>query len=396
MAIAADIQRAMEDSSWIRRMFELGIQLRQERGAENVFDLSLGNPIAEPPPQFFDELRSFAAADSPGAHRYMPNSGYVETRQAVADALSDETGLSYGADHVVMTVGAAAALNVVVHSLCDRDDEVVILAPYFAEYLFYATSHGAKPVVVRCDEHFIPDLAELESKLSARTKMVIVNSPNNPSGAMYPASLIEVLADLLRTKSAEFGTEIFLVSDEPYRKILFDEHAYPFPQLAYERTITVTSHAKDLAMPGDRIGYIAVHPEYDDGGLLMDALIFCNRVLGFVNAPAIMQHLVRNLQTVTIDTTDYQQKRDYLYDVLTSAGYEVRKPEGAFYMFPKSPVEDEMELVAALQRHGVLVVPGRGFGMEGYFRISYCVEQRELEGAAPGFAAAMSELTGGG
>ena len=395
MAIAADIQRAMEDSSWIRRMFELGIQLRQERGAENVFDLSLGNPIAEPPPQFFDELRSFAATDSPGAHRYMPNSGYIETRQAVADALSDETGLSYGADHVVMTVGAAAALNVVVHSLCDRDDEVIILAPFFAEYLFYATSHGAKPVVVGCDENFIPDLAELEDKLSARTKMVIVNSPNNPSGAMYPASLIEVLADLLRTKSAEFGTEIFLVSDEPYRKILFDEHAYPFPQLAYERTITVTSHAKDLALPGDRIGYIAVHPEYDDGGLLMDALIFCNRVLGFVNAPAIMQHLVRNLQTVTIDTTDYQQKRDYLYDVLTSAGYEVRKPEGAFYMFPKSPVEDEMELVAALQRHGVLVVPGRGFGMDGYFRISYCVEQRELEGAAPGFAAAMSELTGG-
>ncbi len=394
MAVAADIERAMEDSSWIRRMFELGIQLRQERGPENVFDLSLGNPIAEPPPQFFDELRTYAAAAAPGVHRYMPNPGYVETRQAVADALSDETGLSYGADHVVMTVGAAAALNVVIHSLCDRDDEVVILTPFFAEYLFYATNHAATPVVVGCDADFIPDLDELASKLSRRTKLVIVNSPNNPSGAMYPESFISPLAELLRSKSAEFGTEIFLVSDEPYRKILFDEHAYPFPQLAYERTITVTSHAKDLALPGERIGYIAVHPDYDDGGSLMDALIFCNRVLGFVNAPAIMQHLVRNLQTVTIDTTDYQRKRDYLYEVLTSAGYEVRKPEGAFYMFPKSPVADEMELVAALQRQGVLVVPGRGFGMEGYFRISYCVEQRELEGAAPGFAAAMSELTG--
>ena len=394
MAIAADIQRAMEDSSWIRRMFELGIQLRQERGPENVFDLSLGNPIAEPPPQFFDELRSFAASDAPGVHRYMPNSGYVETRQAVADALSDETELNYRADHVVMTVGAAAALNVVIHSLCNRDDEVVILTPYFAEYLFYATNHAARPVVVGCDDDFMPDLDELERQLSTRTKMVIVNSPNNPSGAMYPGSFIESMADLLRRKSREFGTEIFLVSDEPYRKILFDEHAYPFPQLAYEQTITVTSHAKDLALPGDRIGYIAVHPDYDDGGELMNALIFCNRVLGFVNAPAIMQHLVRNLQTVTIDTTDYQRKRDYLYDVLTSSGYEVRKPEGAFYMFPQSPVENEMELVAALQRQGVLVVPGRGFGMEGYFRISYCVEQRELEGAAPGFAAAMSELTG--
>ena len=191
MAIAAEIQRAMQDSSWIRRMFELGIALRQERGAENVFDLSLGNPITEPPPQFFDELRNYAAAAAAGAHRYMPNAGYVETRQAVADALSDETGLAYGAEHIVMTVGAAAALNVVVHSLCDRDDEVVILTPFFAEYLFYATSHAAKPVVVGCDADFMPDLEDLASKLSARTKVVIVNSPNNPSGAMYPASLIE-------------------------------------------------------------------------------------------------------------------------------------------------------------------------------------------------------------
>ena len=393
MAIATDIQRAMEDSSWIRRMFELGIQLRQERGAENVFDLSLGNPVVEPPAQFFDELRNFADNDAQGVHRYMPNAGYVETRQAVADALSDETGLTYGPNHIVMTAGAAAALNVVVHALCDRDDEVIILAPYFAEYLFYATNHAARPVVVGCDDDFIPDLDELESKLSNRTKIVILNSPNNPSGAMYPAPFIAALAELLRAKSSEFGTEILLVSDEPYRKILFDEHTYPFPQNSYERTITVTSHAKDLALPGDRIGYIAVHPDYDDGGQMMDALIFCNRVLGFVNAPAIMQHLVRNLQTVTIDTTDYQRKRDELYDVLTTAGYEVRKPEGAFYMFPKSPVADEMQLVQALQRQGVLVVPGRGFGMPGYFRISYCVEQRELEGAAPGFAAAIAELT---
>ena len=201
MAIAADIQRAMEDSSWIRRMFELGIQLRQERGLENVFDLSLGNPIAEPPLQFFDELRDFAGNSAPGVHRYMPNAGYVETRQAVADALSDETGLSYSPDHIVMTVGAAAALNVVVHSLCDRDDEVVILTPFFAEYLFYATNHGARPVVVGCDEDFTPDLDELEGKLSECTKIVVVNSPNNPSGAMYPASFVDALANLLRAKS---------------------------------------------------------------------------------------------------------------------------------------------------------------------------------------------------
>ena len=395
MAIAAEIQRGMEDSSWIRRMFELGIELRRERGAENVFDLSLGNPVTEPPAEFFDELRRVAANDAPGAHRYMPNAGYVETRQAVAEALSEETGLRYGANDIVMTVGAAAALNVIVHALCNRDDEVIIFTPYFGEYFFYATSHGARPVVVGCDADFTPDLDELERKLSPRTRLVIVNSPNNPSGAMYPQSFIQELARLLAAKSSEFGSDIFLVSDEPYRRILFDEHVYPFPQHSYRRTLTVTSHAKDLALPGERIGYIAVHPDYaatDEGAQLLDALIFCNRVLGFVNAPAIMQRVVRNLQRVAVNASGYRRKRDYLYETLSAAGYEVRKPEGAFYMFPKSPVADELELVAALQRHGVLVVPGRGFGMPGHFRISYCVEQRELEGAAPGFAAAISEL----
>ena len=392
MTIAADVQRHMEDSSWIRRMFELGIALKRERGDDNVFDLSLGNPVAEPPPQFFDELRRFAESPAPGAHRYMPNAGYVETRQAVADALSAETGLAYSADHVVMTVGAAAALNVIVRAICNPGDQIAILTPFFGEYMFYILGRDAEPLVIGCGEDFLPDLAELEQKLSARTRLVILNSPNNPSGAIYPRAFVDSLAQLLDRKSEQFGSDIFLVSDEPYRKIIYDDQQYPFPQQAYRRTITVTSHAKDLGLAGDRIGYLALHPEYENATELLDAFIFCNRVLGFVNAPAIMQHLVRNLQDVTIDIADYQAKRDYLYGVLTEAGYRVRKPEGAFYMFPESPVADELELVDALQRHGVLVVPGRGFGMPGHFRISYCVQQRELEGAAPGFHAAIREL----
>ena len=297
-----------------------------------------------------------------------------------------------GPQHVLMTCGAAAALNVAIRSLCDPGDEVVVLTPYFAEYLFYPGNHGAVPVVVGCNEAFTPDLDDLERKLTPRSKVVILNSPNNPAGVIYPQSFVADLAALLRRKSDELGVDIYLISDEPYRRIIYDGLGYPFPQHEYERTITATSHAKDLALPGDRIGYLAVHPACEEAGDLMDAFAFCNRVLGFVNAPAIMQHLVRGLQHVTVDVSDYQAKRDYLCDMLTSAGYRLRKPEGAFYLFPQSPVENEMLLIEALQEEGVLVVPGRGFGMPGYFRISYCVKQATLEGAAPGFRAAIHKL----
>jgi aspartate aminotransferase len=396
MAIASQIKQYMADSSWIRRMFELGIAMKRERGEENVFDLSLGNPVMEPPPEFMIEMRRLLDEMPTGSHRYMPNAGYTETRAAVASALAEETGLPYGPEHVMMTVGAGGGINAVLHALCEPEDEVVIFAPFFAEYLFYAVNHGAKSVAVGCDSDFTPDLAELEAKITPRTKVVMVNSPNNPSGRVYPGTFIRDLGELLQRKGQELGTEIYLLSDEPYRKIIFDNQPYPFPQLAYDKTITVTSHSKDLALPGERIGYVAVHPGYEGGAELMDAFVFCNRVLGFVNAPAMMQHVVRALQHVTVDVSDYQKKRDYLYDVLTEAGYRVFKPEGAFYMFPESPVEDEMLLVEALQRHSVLVVPGRGFGMPGYFRISYCVDQRVLEGAAPGFRAVAKELGAAG
>ena len=392
MAIASQIKKYMADSSWIRRMFELGITMKHERGEENVFDLSLGNPVVEPPPEFMAEMRRLLDELPPGSHRYMPNAGYTETRAAVATALAEETGLAYSPEHVLMTVGAGGGINAVLHALCEPGDEVVIFAPFFAEYLFYAANHGAKCVTVGCDAQFTPDLNELETKITARTKAVMVNSPNNPSGRVYPASFVHNLGVLLERKGRELDTDIYLLSDEPYRKIIFDHQSYPFPQLAYDKTITITSHSKDLALPGERIGYVAVHPDYEGGSELMDAFVFCNRVLGFVNAPALMQHAIRALQRVTVDVSDYQQKRDYLHGVLTEAGYQVFKPEGAFYMFPESPVKDEMQLVEALQRHGVLVVPGRGFGMPGYFRISYCLDQNVLEGAAPGFQAVAKEF----
>ena len=280
----------------------------------------------------------------------------------------------------------------VIHALCDPGDEVLILSPYFAEYLFYASNHNALPVVVKPDASLLPDIEDLKSKISPRTKLLILNSPNNPSGVIYPESVIEAISKILIEKEHELGVKIYLVSDEPYRRIIFDGYKYPFPQHYYERTITVTSHAKDLALPGERIGYLALHPQIEHHETLMDAFVFCNRVLGFVNAPAIMQHVVSKLQNVTVEVDDYQAKRDFLFSVLMEAGYEVRKPEGAFYMFPKSPVPDEMELINVLQNEGVLVVPGRGFGLPGYFRISYCVDDATLQGAAVGFRNAMRKL----
>jgi aspartate aminotransferase len=389
MAISTKIQTMMERGSWIRKMFEEGISLRQQFGDENVFDLSLGNPIMEPPPEFFTELRRIADSPEPGLHRYMPNAGYVETRAAVAEQLKEETGLAFDAGDIVMTCGAGGALNVVFKTLLDPGDEVIIFSPFFVEYQFYADNHGGSCRVVPPDENFLPDMEAFRAAFNEHTKAVLINSPNNPSGVLYSAELLSEMAQVIQQKEQELDREIFLLSDEPYRKILFDGLEYPHIFGHHVRSIVATSHSKDLALPGERIGYIAVHPDYDGNSELIDGLVFCNRTLGFVNAPAIMQHIVAKLQSVTVDVDVYRDKRDFLYDSLTQMGYSLVKPQGAFYMFPKSPLEDDVAFVAELQKHNVLVVPGRGFGLPGYFRISYCVDDRTLKGALPGFKAAM-------
>ena len=392
MPVSQRVRRFMEQGSWIRRMFEEGMVLKQEHGAENVFDLSLGNPIMEPPAKFYEELRRIANNPAPGMHRYMPNSGYVETRAAVAEQLVSETGLAFTADEVLMTCGAGGALNVVLKSLLDPGDEVVIFAPYFVEYMFYADNHGGSCRSVPPDDRYYPDLDAFEKAITLRTRAVLVSSPNNPTGVLYDSALLSQLADIIGAKERQLGTEIYLVSDEPYRKILFDGLTYPHIFHHHLRSIVATSHSKDLALAGERIGYVAVHPEYDGRAELMDALNFCNRTLGFVNAPALMQNIVRSLQSVTVDVSAYQAKRDFLYDGLTSMGYETVRPQGAFYMFPRSPIEDDTAFVEELKKHLVLVVPGKGFGLGGHFRISYCVDDRTLEGSMEGFRAAIESV----
>ena len=393
MAVSNKIRGLLEQGSWIRRMFEEGIALKQQFGDENVFDLSLGNPILEPPDEFFEELRRIVEDPSQGMHRYMPNSGYPETRAAVAAQLSEETGLNFTADELIMTCGAGGALNVVLKTLFDPGDEVVIFAPYFVEYFFYADNHGGTCKVVPPDENFLPDMDALEETIGERTRAVLINSPNNPTGALYTDETLAEISEVIRRKEREYGTEIFLVSDEPYRRLLFDGLEYPHIFHHHVRSIVATSHSKDLALPGERIGYIAIHPDYEDGIELMDGLVFCNRTLGFVNAPALMQHIVAKLQSVTVDIGEYQSKRDFMYDALTDIGYDLVKPQGAFYMFPKSPIEDDVEFVAELQKRNVLVVPGRGFGMPGHFRISFCVTDETLSGSIPGFRETFDKAT---
>ena len=395
MGISKKIRTFMEQGSWIRKMFEEANALKEQYGKENVFDLSLGNPIMEPPAQFSHELRRIAEDPTPGMHRYMPNAGYLETRAAVAAQLSKETGLDFTANEILMTCGAGGALNVVLKTLFDPGDEVIVFAPYFMEYYFYADNHGGSCRVVPPGESFYPDLKAFEASFNARTRVVLINSPNNPTGVVYSSDLLAELGETIRKKEQAYGREIFLISDEPYRKILFDGIEYPHIFQHHIRSIVATSHSKDLALPGERIGYIAVNPEYEGRAELVNGLTFCNRTLGFVNAPALMQHLVRSLQSVTVNVAEYQAKRDYLYAQLTDMGYSVVKPQGAFYMFCRSPIDDDAAFVEELRKRNVLVVPGRGFGTPGYFRISYCVTDRQLEGSLAGFRAVIEMLRGG-
>ena len=382
----------MEKSSWIRKMFEEGIWLKKQFGEENVFDLSLGNPVIEPPDQVQAALVKAAKDISPGLHRYMPNAGLQDVREAIAKTLSNECQVSLSANDLVMVCGAAGGLNITLKTLLDSGDEVLIFAPYFVEYLFYADNHGGKAVAVKTHDDFKLDMDALKDALSEKTKAVIVNSPNNPTGVVYSREELKQLAEVLKAHSEKTGKAVYLISDDPYKKITFDGvEAVNILEL-YENSIYITSHSKDIALPGERIGFVAVHPKCEDAGNLMAGLIFSNRVLGFVNAPALIQRVVKNVQGVTVDVEQYKKKRDFLYGELTRIGYDVVKPQGAFYLFPKSPIDDEVEFVKKLAEKKVLVVPGRGFGCPGYFRISYCLPDSVIEGSIAGFESTFNDF----
>jgi aspartate aminotransferase len=380
MPISDRVKKSLEQGSWIRKMFEEGTVLKQKYGEENVFDLTLGNPVMEPPPELHQELKKLALNPLPGMHRYMENAGYAETRSAVAEQLSLEAGITFNKDDIIMTCGAAGALNVVLKTILNREDEVIIFAPYFAEFINYIENHDGIARVLPTDEQFMPRLDVLESAIGARTRAVLMNSPNNPSGAVYSSEFLHQLGELLSNSSKKLGKQILLINDEAYSNLVYDGLTFPQVWSHYRQTVVVTSHSKDLALPGERIGYIAVHPDIDHHKELIDGFIHCNRILGFVNAPALMQRLVRHLQAVSVSIPEYQRKRDLLYNSLTNMGYSIVKPRGAFYMFPKTPIED-VAFVRELHSHRVLIVPGIGFGSPGHFRLSYCTDDRTIEGS---------------
>lgn len=394
MAIAKKMQAFAEKSSWIRKMFEEGARMKAEFGADNVFDFSLGNPDVPPPPRFTEVLRELAAEDRPGVHGYMPNGGFPYVREALAARLSQEQGVEFDQGDVLMTCGAAGALNVVMKSLLDPGDEVIILSPFFVEYNFYVDNHGGTTRIVATDAEFNLDLEAIREALSEKTKVMLINSPNNPTGQVYPAEDLQALGRLLEEAGERFCTTIYLVSDEPYRKIVFDDCEVPSIMQATTNAIVVSSFSKDLSLPGERIGYLAVHPEMHEKNELLDALTLANRILGFVNAPALMQRVVAQLQEVSVDCSVYARRREVFCRVLDEAGFEYVRPRGAFYLFPRTPMDD-VEFCALLQQEKILAVPGRGFGAPGHIRLAFCVDEDVIARSAEAFRRAMQRATSG-
>jgi len=392
LTISKKIESFLSGASWIRKMFEEGEKLRRIYGNEKVYDFTLGNPEVEPPKAFKDELKKLALGPVPGMHRYMSNAGYQETRRAVAGVIAGQSGLPVNENHIVMTCGAGGALNVVLKSLLDQGDEVIVLSPYFVEYKFYIDNHGGTCKDVPTTPEFKLDVKSIGKSLTPRTKAIIINSPNNPTGVVYDAASLDSLGELLSAHEKATGNIVYLISDEPYAKIVYDGITVPNVFKHVKNSIIVTSHSKDLAIPGERIGYIAVSPNIKNNSLLTEALIFCNRTLGFVNAPALMQRIVASLQQVTVDIGEYEEKRNILYEHLTGLGFQMVKPQGAFYLFPKSPIPDDVEFVMTAQKHNILLVPGSGFGTPGYFRLSYCIDKKIILNSLPAFRSLAEEV----
>lgn len=394
--IADKMKALVKNSSAIRAMFEEGKIMAAKYGAENVYDFSLGNPNVPAPVQVKEAIIEEAEREDPIVlHGYMSNAGYEDVRQAVAESINKKFDTAFSAKNIIMTVGAAGGLNVILKTLLNPGDEVIAIAPYFGEYNSYVSNFDGKLVVVSPNtETFQPNLTELEEKLTARTKAVIVNSPNNPTGVIYSEETIQAMAEILRKKQKEFGTDIYLISDEPYRELAYDGAEVPYLTKYYENAIIGYSFSKSLSLPGERIGYLVIPDEAADSEDVISAAGTATRILGYVNAPSLIQKAVAKCLDAQADVPYYDRNREDLYNGLKEMGFECIKPQGAFYLFMKSPVADEKVFCEAAKKQHILIVPGSSFACPGYVRIAYCVAHETIINSMPGFKALAEEFLG--
>lgn len=379
--IAKKMLKYVEGSSVTRAMFEEGKRLAKRYGAENVFDFSLGNPSVEPPKAVAGQMKKILEEVHPNKiHGYMNNAGHEEVRAAIAASLNQKFGTSFGEKNIIMTVGAAGGLNVILKTILDADDEVIAFAPYFSEYNNYVANFDGKMVVVSPEiPDFQPNLKEFADKITERTKAVIVNTPNNPTGVVYSEGTIQKMAQILEEKQKEFQSVIYLIADEPYRELAYDGIKVPYLTKYYDNTIVGYSYSKSLSLPGERIGYLVIPTEVDDFDNVVDAATIATRILGFVNAPSLQQLAVARCLEETTDISVYDTNRKLLYDKLVELGFECAKPEGAFYMWVKALEEDDSAFVAKAKEFNLLMVPGSAFMCPGYVRIAYCVDTEMLK-----------------
>lgn len=378
----------VKNSSAIRAMFEEGNRLASIYGKENVFDFSLGNPNVAAPEAVKNAIVEILDQEDPVlVHGYTnSNAGYEDVREAVAKSLNRKFGTAFTAHNIIMTVGAAGGLNVILKTLLDPGDEVIVFAPYFGEYRSYTANFDGALVEISPDtETFQPKLDEFAKKITPKTKAVIVNTPNNPTGVVYSEETIRKMAAILEEKQQEFGTDIYLISDEPYRELVYDGAEVPYLTKYYNNTVVGYSYSKSLSLPGERIGYLVIPDEAADSGDIISAASVANRILGFVNAPTLQQKVVAKCLEESTDISFYDRNRETLYEGLRKLGFECIKPQGAFYLFVKSPVEDEKEFCAKAKEYNILIVPGSSFGCPGFVRLAYCVSYETIVNSLPKF-----------
>lgn len=375
------------NGSAIRAMFEEGTKMAKEFGRENVYDYSLGNPSVEPPKEVKEALLSVLTEENPNlVHGYMNNAGYEDVRQSIADHLNKTYGTAFGVRNILMTVGAAGGLNVILKVLLNPDDEVMTFAPFFGEYRNYVNNFFGKLVVVPTDpKTFLPVPENLAAAITPKTKALIINNPNNPTGVVYSEETIKSIAKVLEEKQKEYGTSIYLIADEPYRELVYDGAEVPYLTKYYRNTIVGYSYSKSLSLPGERIGYLVMPDELDDANEIIPGAAASNRVLGFVNAPSLIQRAIMKCQDAKVDVEIYNRNRQLLLDNLTRMGYECIKPQGAFYLFVKAPGGDDKAFVQAAKKYHLLLVAGSGFGGPGYLRIAYCVDYDMIVRSLPAF-----------